>query len=660
MDVKERIAKLVKDLNQYSEEYYIKDNPSISDVEYDSLLRELENLEKQYPEYILPDSPTKRVGDNVKEGKFAKVVYEKPMLSLANAFNEREIREFDNRIIKAGFTPSYFCELKIDGIASSAQYKNGLLIRGATRGDGYIGEDITANMKTIKNLPQKLKQNLDIEVRGEVYMGKEVFQELNDERQASGEEPFKNPRNAAGGSLRQLDSKITAQRRLDIFNYTIVDAYKYGIRSQSEALSFLQELGFVINSHYQYCHNIDEVIAYLNHWKIERKKLTYETDGVVIKVNDFAMQEEIGYTIKSPKWAIAYKFPAEEVETKLLDIIFTIGRTGNITPNAVLEPIMIAGSLVQRATLNNEDFVRERDIRIGDYVVVRKAGDIIPEVVKVNLDRRTADLVPFKMIEDCPICHQKLVREENEAVHYCRNEQCEGRTIASLIYFASKTAMNIEGLGEKLVEDLYNRGYIKKITDIYRLENYYDDLVKMEGLGEKSVTALLTAIRDSKNNSLDKVITALGIRFVGTKVAKILATNFTSLTELMNSSYEQFMAIKDIGPAIATSIVKYFTLNKGLVQELQQLGINPSMEKKEKENLLFAGMSIVLTGKLESLSRDEASKIIEDLGGIPTSSVSKKTAFVIVGSDAGSKKEKAESLGIKMISEEEFLKIIKR
>jgi len=660
MDVKERIAKLVKDLNQYSEEYYIKDNPSISDVEYDSLLRELENLEKQYPEYILPDSPTKRVGDNVKEGKFAKVVYEKPMLSLANAFNEREIREFDNRIIKAGFTPSYFCELKIDGIASSAQYKNGLLIRGATRGDGYIGEDITANMKTIKNLPQKLKQNLDIEVRGEVYMGKEVFQELNDERQASGEEPFKNPRNAAGGSLRQLDSKITAQRRLDIFNYTIVDAYKYGIRSQSEALSFLQELGFVINSHYQYCHSIDEVIAYLNHWKIERKKLTYETDGVVIKVNDFAMQEEIGYTIKSPKWAIAYKFPAEEVETKLLDIIFTIGRTGNITPNAVLEPIMIAGSLVQRATLNNEDFVRERDIRIGDYVVVRKAGDIIPEVVKVNLDRRTADLVPFKMIEDCPICHQKLVREENEAVHYCRNEQCEGRTIASLIYFASKTAMNIEGLGEKLVEDLYNRGYIKKITDIYRLENYYDDLVKMEGLGEKSVTALLTAIRDSKNNSLDKVITALGIRFVGTKVAKILATNFTSLTELMNSSYEQFMAIKDIGPAIATSIVKYFTLNKGLVQELQQLGINPSMEKKEKENLLFAGMSIVLTGKLESLSRDEASKIIEDLGGIPTSSVSKKTAFVIVGSDAGSKKEKAESLGIKMISEEEFLKIIKR
>ncbi|MDD2492450.1 MAG: NAD-dependent DNA ligase LigA [Bacilli bacterium] len=660
MDVKERIAKLVKDLNKYSEEYYINDNPSISDVEYDSLLRELEMLETKYPEFVLPNSPTKRVGDNIKETKLAKVIYEKPMLSLANAFNEQEVREFDNRIVKEGFTPSYICELKIDGIASNAQYKKGLFMKGATRGNGYIGEDITANMKTIKSLPQTLKQNLDIEVRGEVYMSKDVFNRLNYERQVAGEEPFKNPRNAAGGSLRQLDSSITVQRQLDIFNYTVVDGYKYGMKSQSEALLFLQELGFSINPNYQYCHNIDEVIAYLNQWKEERKKLNYETDGVVIKVNDFAMQEEIGYTVKSPKWAIAYKFPAEEVETKLLDIIFTIGRTGNITPNAVLEPVMIAGSLVQRATLNNEDFVIERDIRIGDYVVVRKAGEIIPEVVKVNCNRRMPNLLPFKMIDKCPICHQELVREEDEAVHYCRNEKCEGRIIASLIYFASRTTMNIEGLGEKLIEDLYNRGYIKKITDIYRLEEHYDDLIKIEGLGEKSVTALLTAIADSKNNSLDKVITALGIRFVGGKVAKVLATNFASLTELMTADYHQLVTIKDIGPAIANSIVQYFSSNSDLIHELQSLGINPTVSKKQIENLIFAGMSIVLTGKLESLTRDEASKIIEDLGGIPTSSVSKKTAFVIAGSDAGSKKEKAVSLGIKIISEEEFLETIKR
>ncbi len=660
MDMKARIEKLVNDLNRYSEEYHINDNPSISDVEYDSLLRELEMLEKQYPEYILPNSPTKRVGDNVKETKLKKVTYEKPMLSLANAFNEAEIREFDARIIKEGFTPSYICELKIDGIASSALYKKGLFVKGATRGNGYIGEDITANMKTIQNLPQKLKQNLDIEVRGEVYMSKDVFQKLNDERQSNGEEPFKNPRNAAGGSLRQLDCDITAQRQLDIFNYTIVDAAKYGIKNQNEALLLLQELGFKINPNYQYCHNVEEVIAYLHYWKTERKKLAYETDGVVIKVNDFAMQEEVGYTIKSPKWAIAYKFPAEEVETKLMDIIFTIGRTGNITPNAVLKPIMIAGSLVQRATLNNEDFVIDRDIRIGDYVVVRKAGEIIPEVVKVNLERRTTNLLPFKMIDKCPICHQKLVREENEAVHYCKNEQCEGRTIASLIYFASKPAMNIDGLGEKLVEDLYNRGYIKKITDIYHLEKYYNELIEIEGLGEKSITTLLSAIATSKNNSLDRVITALGIRFVGTKVAKILATNFTSLTELMNTDYDHLMEINDIGPAIASSIVKYFESNKEVVEELQQLGINPITSKKVAENLIFSGMSIVLTGKLESLTRDEASKIIEDLGGIPTSSVSKKTAFVIVGSDAGSKKDKAVSLGIKIISEEEFLEIVKR
>ncbi|MDD3171082.1 MAG: NAD-dependent DNA ligase LigA [Bacilli bacterium] len=659
MNPKDRIAQLVNDLNRYGEEYYVNDNPTISDVEYDSLLRELEALEKKYPEYVLSNSPTKRVG-GINQSKLDKIYYEKPMLSLANAFNEQEIREFDYRITKEGFIPSYVCELKIDGIASNAKYEEGKFLQGATRGNGVVGEDITANMRTIKTLPKKLNQDISVEVRGEVYMRKDVFNLLNEEKTSLGEEPFKNPRNAAGGSLRQLDSNITKKRNLDIFNYTVVDAEKYGLRSQSEALKFLVDLGFQVNPNYEHCDNIEKVLEYLDKWKDARRKLNYETDGVVIKVDDFAMQEEIGYTIKSPKWAIAYKFPAEEVETKLLDIIFTIGRTGNITPNAVLEPIMIAGSLVQRATLNNEDFVISRDIRIGDYVVVRKAGEIIPEVVRVNFTRRPEKTKPFVMIDKCPVCNHELVRTIDEAVHYCVNNECDGRKIASLIYFASRPAMNIEGLGEKLVEDLYRLGYLKSIADIYRLENHYEELIKIDGLGEKSITALLKAIEESKNNSFDKVITALGIRFVGSKISKMLASNFSSFDELERATYEDFYAIKDIGTSIASSLVQYFSENKKLIEELKDLGINPLVAKKNKENQIFSGKMIVLTGKLETMTREEATKIIEDLGGSATSSVSKNTSFVVAGTDAGSKKDKALSLGVEILSEEEFLKIIKR
>ena len=659
MNPQEKIKELVELLNKYSQEYYNNDVSLVSDFEYDSLLRELENLEKEYPDYILPNSPTKRVGD-FSESELEKIYYKTPMLSLANVFNENELIEFDNRIKKEGFNPKYVCELKIDGIASNANYSSGIFILGSTRGNGVVGENITSNMKTIKSLPQVLSNNLDIELRGEVYMKKSVFNYLNDIRKEKSEELFKNPRNAAGGSLRQLNPKITEERKLDIFNYTIVNPEKYGLHNQYEALKFLEKNGFSVNPNYELCNDINEVIKYIEKWKDTRKELDYETDGVVIKVNDFSMQERIGYTVKSPKWAVAYKFPAIEVETKMLDIIFTVGRTGNITPNAVLEPVMIAGSLVQRATLNNEDFITERDIRIGDYVLVRKAGEIIPEVVRVSFERRSDGLEPFKMIQVCPECHQTLVRAKDEAVHYCLNEECPGRIKAGLVYFASRGCMDIEGLGEKLVEDLFNLGYIKKITDIYGLYKYRMQLENIEGLGEKSVSALLDAIEKSKENSLDKVITSLGIRFVGSKVAKILTKIFFSLDEFLTATYEDYVGIKDIGTSTAKSLVNYFKKNYNLIKELESLGINPIEEAITNEEQIFAGMTIVLTGKLESLTRDEASEIIEKLGGNASTSVSKKTSFVVCGSDAGSKRTKALELGIKIISEDEFLDLVKR
>ena len=656
MNPKQRIAELVEMLNRYSYEYYVQDNPSISDFEYDSLLRELENLEKEYPEYILKNSPTQRVGDEVNN-KLEKVYFEKPMLSLANAFSFEELIDFDNRIKKEGLIPEYICELKIDGIASSSKYQNGRFVLGTTRGNGQVGENITANMKTIASLPKTLKLNIDIEVRGEVYMKRDIFAQLNLIREENGEEPFKNPRNAAGGSLRQLDPKVTEQRQLDIFNYTIVNPENYGIHNQLEALTFLEDSGFSVNPHYQYCKDIDQVIKFIQSWDEKRHQLNYETDGVVIKVNDFLMQEKIGYTIKSPKWAIAYKFPALEVETKLLDIIYSVGRTGSVNPNAVLEPVMIAGSLVQRATLNNEDFIKNRDIQIGDYVIVRKAGEIIPEVVKVNFERRK-DTIPFKMIDNCPVCGSQLVRMENEAVHYCLNPECEGIKLAAMIYFASRPAMNIEGLGEKIVEDLMRRGYLQKITDIYRLKDHRDELIKIERMGAKSISNLLNAIERSKENSLPQVLTSLGIKLVGSKVSKILSQNFSSLDEISAASFEDLISIKDIGAATANNIVEYFANNKDLIEDLKAVGINPIMEKSVTENLVLSGKTIVLTGKLETLTRDQATALIEKHGGNTASSVSKNTTMVLAGRDAGSKLKQAEKLNIKIINEEEFMRII--
>lgn len=656
MNPKERIKELTEKLNQYNEEYYMYNSPSVSDYEYDSLLRELENLEKMYPEYALENSPTKKVGDDT-DGSLEQVIYDIPMLSLANAFSEQEMREFDQRVRSYNVNPTYICELKIDGISSSSHFHNGKFYLGATRGNGTVGENITSNMKTVRTLPHLLNEKIDVEVRGEVYMKKTIFESLNKKREQEGEEPFKNPRNATGGSLKQLDSKVTKSRKLDLFAYTLVNAEKYGVNSQTEALEYISHLGFEVNPNYKHCNNINEVIEYINYWKDSRKDLDYETDGVVIKVNEFNYQHIIGITSKSPRWAIAYKFPALEVETKLLDIKFTVGRTGNITPNAVLEPVMIAGSLVQRATLNNEDFVVSKDIRIGDIVSVRKAGEIIPEVVKVITEKRTTPLPKFEMTETCPACGGKLVRAVDEAVHYCLNKDCPGRKKATIIYFASKVAMDIETLGEKLVTNLFDLGYLDKITDIYRLKDRKTELEQIEGLGEKSVKVLLDNIEKSKTNPLSKVITSLGIRFVGGKASKNLCKVFHSLSEFSSASLDDYLQVKDIGIATAQSLVSYFNENKELINELISLGINP-IEIANNTNNLFSGKTFVLTGKLETLTREEATNIIEKNGGNVSSSVSSKTSYVLLGKDPGSKYEKALKLNIKIITEEEFNKMI--
>jgi DNA ligase (NAD+) len=657
MEIRQKIFELTEQLNRYRYEYYILDNPTISDVQYDSLLRELEKLEEQYPEYIMPNSPTKEVG-YYENGVLAKIRFNQPMLSLANAFNSEEVRSFHQRILKENIHPTYVCELKIDGIANSAVFKKGIFTLASTRGNGLVGEDITENVKTIKTMPRMLDQDLDLEVRGEIFMSEEVFKRLNEDRLKNGDEPFKNPRNAAGGSLRQLDPNITKSRDLEVFSYTLVDPEKYNIKTQIEALGFLKELGFNTNPNYRHCKSINEVLEYIEEWKDKRKTLAYETDGIVIKINEFSLYDKIGYTVKNPKWAIAYKFPALEVETKLLNIIYTVGRTGNITPNAVLEPVIIAGSLVQRATLNNEDFVKLRDIRIGDTVVVRKAGEIIPEVVEVKQELRDPFSIPFEMIDKCPECGHTLVRRENESLHFCVNEECKGRILASLVYFASKSGMDIEGLGDKLVKQLYELGYIKSTTDIYHLHKYRDELVMIEGLGDKSVDTLLDNIEASKTSPLEKVISSLGIRFVGTKISKLLAKQYNSLDNVMKASFLDLMGIKEIGEAIASSVVSYFNKNQELIQDLINIGINPIAISLEGSQL-FADKTIVLTGKLERFTREEATKLIEDLGGNVSSSVSKKTYLVVAGSDAGSKMDKALKLGIKVINEEEFMEMCK-
>lgn len=661
MDIKERIEYLTNLLNRYNYEYYVLDNPTATDLEYDSLMKELEALEKEYPVYALNNSPTKKVGDFLKLD-LEEVEHINPMMSLANAFSYEELREFDSKIRKiVGEKVSYTCELKIDGIASTIHYEKGLLTLGATRGNGTKGENITKNVLVINNIPKILNEALDLEVRGEVYMSKEVFEYLNDQRLTEGLDPFANPRNAAGGSLRQLDARITKERKLEHFSYTLVNPENYDIHSQSEVMEFLKQLGFNVNPLYKKCASIEEVIEYIEYFKDERKKLPYETDGIVIKVDNLDLYEEIGYTVKVPKWAIAYKFPAEVAVTKLKDIIFTVGRTGKIIPNAVMEPVIISGTTVSRATLNNEDFITERDIRIGDYVMVRKAGEIIPEVIGVDLSRRSDTNKEFKMITNCPICDEVLVRKETEAAHYCLNPNCGGKILEQIVHYASRVAMDIEGLGDKLLELFYDLGYVRSIADIYELKNYEYELTKLDGMGELRISNLINAIEESKKNTLDKFIFGLGIRFIGSKASKNLAKRYHSIDELKEASLAELLMIPDIGNVMAESIVEYFKNpeNIALIERLKELGVNPKYEENIQKEQIFKDKTIVLTGKLEKFTREEATLLIESLGGRASSSVTKKTTFVVAGADAGSKKQKALDLGIPILTEDEFLSLTK-
>lgn len=662
MDIKGRIKELIEIIDRCNYEYYTLDNPSLTDQEYDRYMQELISLEEKYPEYKEKYSPTTRVGGSVLD-KFNKVTHQIPMLSLGNVFNEEEILRFDERVRKEAPEVEYVCELKIDGLAVSLTYENGILTRGATRGDGITGEDITENVKTVKDVPLRLKRDVSIEVRGEIYMSKSSFNKLNEEKIALGEEKFQNPRNAAAGSIRNLDSKVTAKRNLSNFIYHLPNPEDYGLATHEDALNYMKELGFTVNPNNRKVSNISELLEYINYWTVHRKELPYEIDGIVIKVNDISLQKRLGYTVKVPKWATAYKFPALEVITKLKDIICTVGRTGKITPNAILEPVRIAGSTISKATLHNEDNIINKDIRVGDFVVVRKAGDVIPEVVRPVIERRDGTEKAFAMLKECPICGSALVRKEDEADYYCVNKHCDARKIENLIHFVSRDAMNIDGMGESMIEDFYNMGYIKDVSDIYHLNQHEEELKLLEGFGNKSITNLLTAINNSKANSLEKLIYGLGIRNVGAKVAKILAFNFNNMDNLIKANLDELTHIKDIGVVIARNVVNYFNDEKNieLIDKLKKIGLNMNYNSALiKENDYFKGKTFVLTGTLSNITRDEATSLIEENGGKVSSSVSKLTSAVIVGEDAGSKYNKALSLNIPIWSEEEFLEYLER
>ena len=660
MDIKKRIDELVEIINEANYNYHVLDNPTITDQEYDKYLRELYLLEEKYPDLVRDDSPTKKIGGEVIDG-FKKVTHDKPMMSLSNVFNEDELRDFDNKIKKEGINPEYICELKIDGLSVSLKYQKGILISAATRGDGITGEDITHNAKTIKTIPLKLKKEIDIEVRGEIYMSKKTLEHLNQKRKENNEPLLKNARNAAAGSIRQLDSKIAAQRKLDTFIYHLPNPEDFGIKSHYEAIEFMKELGFKINPNNYFAKDIDEVINFINEKEASRQSLPYDIDGIVIKVNNISEQLKLGYTSRFPKWATAYKFKAELAYTKLKDIIFTVGRTGQVTPNAILEPVILMGSLISKTTLHNEDYVIEKDIKIGDTVAIKKAGDVIPEVVNVLEDRRTGDEKTFKMTKTCPICGSILIRKETESAYYCQNKNCDAKHIESLIHYASRDAMNIEGFGDSIVEDFYNMGYLKRYNDFYTLDKYKEELMTLEGFGEKSIIKLLSNIEKSKENSLERLLFALGIRHVGAKTAKILAKNYKNIDNLMNATYEELSEIYDIGDIIAKSIVSYFenSENIEIINKLKEHNINMNyVNNNYKEIEDFLDKTFVLTGTLTSITREEASSIIENFGGKVSGSVSKKTSAVIVGENPGSKYNKALSLGIPIWEEAEFLEKI--
>ncbi|MEH7235194.1 NAD-dependent DNA ligase LigA [Bacillus sp. JJ1562] len=663
--VQERVHELHELLNQYNYEYHVLDKPSVPDAEYDRLLRELIQLEEEFPEFKTGDSPTVRVGGQVLES-FQKVEHRIPMLSLGNAFNEQDLRDFDRRARQSvGDSISYVCELKIDGLAVSLRYEQGRFVQGSTRGDGTIGEDITVNLKTIRSIPLRLKKALDIEVRGEAFMPSKSFEKLNAGRLENEEEPFANPRNAAAGSLRQLDPKIAASRNLDIFLYAIADTTNLGADSHSEGLDLLDEVGFKTNPERRKCANVEEILDYIKEWTEKRPSLAYDIDGIVIKVDSFDQQDELGFTAKSPRWAIAYKFPAEEVVTKLIDIELSVGRTGVITPTAILEPVRVAGTTVQRASLHNEDLIREKDIRIGDSVVVKKAGDIIPEVVNVLVEKRTGEESEFYMPTHCPECDSELVRFDGEVALRCINPKCPAQIREGLIHFVSRNAMNIDGLGEKVISQLFDEKLITDVADIYTLT--HKQLINLERMGEKSTDNLLTAIEASKSNSLEKLLFGLGIRHVGAKAAKTLAQYYETMEKLQATTRDDLTAINEIGEKMADAVVTYFEQPEAhdLLNELREYGVNmeykgPKLVSVEDSDSYFAGKTIVLTGKLEQLSRNEAKAEIEALGGKVTGSVSKSTDLLIAGEAAGSKLTKAQDLQIEIWDEDRLVQELRK
>ncbi|MFR1450097.1 MAG: NAD-dependent DNA ligase LigA [Beduini sp.] len=653
-----RIKELTELLNQYNYEYYVLDKPTISDQEYDRLMQELIHLEQEFPQYASPLSPTQRVGGAVLDS-FKKIIHTKNMLSLSNVFSNEELIAFDKRIRETVLSKiEYVCELKIDGLAVSLVYKNGELEYAATRGDGTVGEDITHNVKTIKSIPLTISYLGELEVRGEIFMPKKSFERLNHQRQLDGVELFANCRNAAAGSVRQLDSSVAAKRQLDAFLYHVPDAKDYDLHTHKEALDWITSLGFKTNPLTKKCKDINEVIAYIEEMTEKRKDLSYEIDGIVIKVNDLDLQDELGYTAKSPKWATAYKFPAQEVVTKLKDIIFTVGRTGQITPNAVLEPVRVAGSLVQRASLHNEDNVVSKDIRKGDYVIIRKAGDVIPEVVRPVIERRTGNEIPFAMTKYCPKCGALLEKEPDQAAYFCHNPNCDSKKIEKIIHFASRDAMNIDGMGIRIVEQFYNQGFIKNIIDIYYLYEHAKEIMELDGFGQKSMDNLLNAINHSKENSLEKLLFGLGIKGVGAKMAEVLAAHFKTMDRLMDTDAQELTSINDVGDILCESILSYFNQqsNMELIDQLKEIGLN--MEYLKETNVLtnhkFSQKTVVVTGTLEKYTRNEIKELLTSLGAKVTNSISSKTDYLICGKDAGSKLEKAQKLKVAILSEDEF------
>lgn len=658
---KKRVEELVPLLNYYTQMYF-DDKQVVSDYEYDMLMRELKGIEAEFPELIRKDSPTQKVGASIKKG-FEKVTHEVPLQSLQDVFTFQEVRDFDERMRNLAeennIELKYVVETKIDGLSAALEYKNGILVRGATRGNGLIGEDVTDNLRTIKTIPKKLTEPIDITVRGEVFIGKEEFEKLNSDRLMDEEEQFANARNAAAGSLRQLDSKITAKRPLDIYIFNVQKSDSIEFKSHYESLEYLAKLGFNVNPVRILCNNIDEAIKAIEKIGKDREKLSFGIDGAVVKVDDLELREKAGTTYKTPKWAVAYKYPPEKKETKLKDIVCQVGRTGAITPMAILEPVVVAGSKISRTTLHNEDFIRQKDIRVGDTVVIQKAGDVIPEVVEVKKKKRTGEEKIFEMPEVCPVCGAQVVREEGEAAYYCNGIECPAKLYRGIIHFASREAMDIMGLGEMIIEELINRKLISNIADIYKLT--VEDLASLKKNGKKFAQNLFDAIEESKTRDLYRLINALGIRHVGVKMAKTLAKKYGTMDSLMNATYESLYLSEEVGKIIAQSVYDFFREEQtiDLINKLKECGLNMTAQQEEGADSRFEGMTFVLTGTLEKYTRDQATEIIEKFGGKTSGTVSKKTTYVLAGEAAGSKLKKAQDLGIKIISEEEFGKMIK-